>query len=269
MVDGVPVVRGVPLSLPVAVAPLPARARPWTSAEIRFRGRRLELLLVVRRSERDGVVAVAAQRPGRWGVSVCVHDDAADDMGSGREDSRYVQQEQTPIPIQETAMNSVEEVGLTDRCEPWTGSADSALRSGSSADGRRCQWHLRSVETAIPWLRRGLRGFLEGTDLPQNDLDDLILAACEAATNAVDHAQEPTEPFFDASIEIADGVVTVVIRDHGQWQQPTSDPYRGRGLEMMNILADTIVTPGANGTTVTIRNHHAVIEGLAEEGRAS
>jgi anti-sigma regulatory factor (Ser/Thr protein kinase) len=95
-----------------------------------------------------------------------------------------------------------------------------------------------------------------------------VLAACEAATNAVEHAQHPTEPFFDAFIEIDEGVVTIVIRDHGEWQQPTSDPYRGRGLAMMRVLADTTMSTCADSTTVTLRSHRAFIEGVAE-GRAS
>ena len=166
-------------------------------------------------------------------------------------------------------MSSIEEVGLSGRSDPSADSAVSAVRSGSSPDGRRCQWHLRSVESAIPWMRRGLRAFLVDTGLPDDDLEDLVLAACEAATNAVEHAQHPTEPFFDALIESDEGVVTIVIRDHGEWQQPTSDPYRGRGLAMMHVLADTAMSTCADGTTVTIRSHSPLIEGLADEGRAS
>ncbi len=167
-------------------------------------------------------------------------------------------------------MSSVGEIGRDGRYEPLADSTSSAVRSGSSPDGRRCQWHLRSVESAIPWMRRGLRAFLVDAGLSDDDLEDLVLAACEAATNAVEHAQQPTEPFFDACIGIADGVVTIVIRDHGEWQQPTSDPYRGRGLAMMRVLADTTVSTCADGTTVTLQNHRAGQGALLqEEGRAS
>jgi anti-sigma regulatory factor (Ser/Thr protein kinase) len=165
-------------------------------------------------------------------------------------------------------MSSIEEVGLSGRSDPSAGSAVSAVRSGSSPDGRRCQWHLRSVESAIPWMRQELRSFLVDTGLPDDNVEDLVLAACEAATNAVEHAQHPTEPFFEAFIEIGDGVVTIVIRDHGVWQQPTSDPYRGRGLAMMRVLADTTVSTCADGTTVTVRSRHARMEGVAGEERA-
>jgi anti-sigma regulatory factor (Ser/Thr protein kinase) len=166
-------------------------------------------------------------------------------------------------------MSSIEEVGLSGKSDPLADPAYSALGSGSSPEGRRCQWHLRSVESAIPWMRRGLRAFLVDTGLSDDDLEDLVLAACEAATNAVEHAQHPTEPFFDAFIEIDEEVVTIVIRDHGEWQQPTPDPHRGRGLAMMRVLADTTMSTCADGTTVTIRSRRPLIEAPADEGRAS
>ena len=167
-------------------------------------------------------------------------------------------------------MSGVEEVGRDATYEPVADSTGTAASSGLSPDGRRCEWRLRSVDSAIPWMRRGLRAFIADTDLSEDEREDLVLAACEAGTNAVEHAQQPTEPFFDVFIEIADGLVTIVVRDHGQWQQPTSDPYRGRGLAMMHVLADTTVTTRTHGTTVTLRNHRAGLGGLLEEeGRAS
>jgi anti-sigma regulatory factor (Ser/Thr protein kinase) len=167
-------------------------------------------------------------------------------------------------------MNGFEEVGRGVTYERVADSTGTAASAGWSPDRRRCEWRLRSVESAIPWMRRGLRAFLADWGLPDDDRDDLVLAACEAGTNAVEHAQQPTEPFFDVFIEVADGLVTIVIRDHGQWQQPTSNPYRGRGLAMMHVLADTTVTTRTHGTTVTLRNHRAVPSSLVEEeGRAS
>jgi anti-sigma regulatory factor (Ser/Thr protein kinase) len=166
-------------------------------------------------------------------------------------------------------MSSVEEVGRDWRCEPVADSTDTAAFSGSSPDGRRCEWRVRSVESAIPSMRRKLRAFMADSDLSENEREDLVLAACEAGTNAVEHAQQPMQPFFDVFIEIADGLVTIVVRDHGRWQQPTPDPYRGRGLAMMRLLADTIVTSRPHGTTVTMRNYRAETGALPEEGKAS
>ena len=83
---------------------------------------------------------------------------------------------------------------------------------------------------------------------------DLLLAVCEAASNAIEHARDPSEPFIDVLSEISDGRVTVVVRDHGQWSSAASGPHRGRGLQMMWLLADTTLAPSPRGTTVTIRS---------------
>jgi anti-sigma regulatory factor (Ser/Thr protein kinase) len=123
---------------------------------------------------------------------------------------------------------------------------------------------MRSV-TAMRWW---LRAFLGQARLSVEEIDDLVLAACEAATNAVEHAQRPRQPFFDVRTEIDDGAVTIVVQDHGLWRQPPSLGDRGRGLVLMHALADTTVTASPDGTTVTIRNHARNAE-RADEGRAS
>jgi anti-sigma regulatory factor (Ser/Thr protein kinase) len=115
-------------------------------------------------------------------------------------------------------------------------------------------WRFPSALTSVPQMRRGLRGLLSDSALSYDQTEDLLLAASEAANNAVEHAQQPTEPFFDVSTEVDDGRVTIVIQDYGGWQQPTALFHRGRGLAMMRALADTTVTPRSHGTTVTIQS---------------
>jgi anti-sigma regulatory factor (Ser/Thr protein kinase) len=103
-------------------------------------------------------------------------------------------------------------------------------------------------------LRRGLNDFLRGGPLSDDERYDLLLAVCEAASNAIEHAENPSEPFVDVLTEVSDAGVTIVVRDHGQWCDATPGTDRGRGLAMMWILADTTVAPGTHGTTVTIRS---------------
>jgi anti-sigma regulatory factor (Ser/Thr protein kinase) len=83
---------------------------------------------------------------------------------------------------------------------------------------------------------------------------DLLLAVCEAASNAVEHGRDPSKPFFDVLTEIGDDRVTVVVRDHGQWSDGRPGAHRGRGMAMMRMLADSRVVAGPQGTTVTIRS---------------
>jgi anti-anti-sigma factor len=50
-----------------------------------------------------------------------------------------------------------------------------------------------------------------------------------------------------------DGVLTLVVRDHGTWRPPDRDPGdRGRGLLIMRQLVDRVLLKGEAGTTVTL-----------------
>jgi anti-sigma regulatory factor (Ser/Thr protein kinase) len=135
---------------------------------------------------------------------------------------------------------------------------------------RRCEWRLYNVESSLPSLRRELRAFLSTSELSEDESYDLLLSVCEAASNAVEHAQGPPEPFFDVVAEVDGATVTVTVTDHGRWLPPAASAFRGRGLAMMHVLTDAAVTTGAGGTTVILRNLSALAGGEPElTGRAS
>ena len=118
---------------------------------------------------------------------------------------------------------------------------------------RRQELRFPSTGSSVRSVRSGLHTFLDGAGMPPDSLQDLMIAACEAATNAIEHAQHPTQPYFDAVFEVVDGFVTIVIQDHGQWRDGPIGPHRGRGLLMMHALTDTTVSTHPHGTIVTIR----------------
>jgi anti-sigma regulatory factor (Ser/Thr protein kinase) len=109
-------------------------------------------------------------------------------------------------------------------------------------------------------LRRGLNSFLEGSPLSGEELYDLLLATCEAASNAIEHAQNPSEPFIDVHSELDDGRVSVLVRDFGQWREAVAGTQRGRGLGMMQALAETSLVTRPHGTTVTLRSRSPGLE---------
>lgn len=136
-------------------------------------------------------------------------------------------------------------------------------RNGDS-DGRRRDWRLPTTERSVTVLRWGLATLLHETDLSEDERYDLLLAVCEAASNAIEHARDATEPFFDVLTQIGDAGVTVVVRDFGQWTDGPPGSHRGRGMAMMWMLADSTVVTSPQGTTVTIRSsprhcRHAVV----------
>ncbi|PWW22490.1 histidine kinase-like protein [Geodermatophilus normandii] len=115
-------------------------------------------------------------------------------------------------------------------------------------------WRFASRASSIPALRRRLQALLLDAGLDEDRVHDLVLAACEAATNAVEHAQDPLEPVVDVGVTLDDGAVEIAVRDHGQWKERTSSMDRGRGSMLMSAFADVTAVPGPAGTTVTIRS---------------
>jgi len=141
------------------------------------------------------------------------------------------------------------------RLPSWTGA--SGLSPAAHPDremGRRRAWRVHAVEGSLTALRRELSEFLRGATLSDDECYDLLLAACEATSNAVEHARDPSEPFVDVLTDIGDDRATIVVRDHGHWRHAAPGAHRGQGLAMMWALADTTIAPGPQGTTVTIRS---------------
>jgi anti-sigma regulatory factor (Ser/Thr protein kinase) len=130
--------------------------------------------------------------------------------------------------------------------------------AGASDDERVHVWRVPSNELSVRAMRHRLRSVLDDSDLADDALHDLFLAACEGASNAVEHAQDTTDPFVDVCVVLGLDGVTVVIRDHGRWREGPRSAHRGRGLAMMMALADTTVSAGSHGTTVTLRSPRSI-----------
>ena len=103
-----------------------------------------------------------------------------------------------------------------------------------------------------PLLRRILRRWLADQGAGARETDELILACAEAAANAIEHAYPPEPRPFRVEARYEDGNVTFVVRDWGRWRPPRGE-YRGRGLRLMEGLADSVhVERSDEGTTVTL-----------------
>jgi anti-sigma regulatory factor (Ser/Thr protein kinase) len=117
-------------------------------------------------------------------------------------------------------------------------------------------WRLPCASCSVRVLRHELRPFLDVTGLPGEELDDIVLAACEAAANAVDHAGT-TSGSFDVSVAMDGERICISVRDHGRWRDPVPGTGRGRGLLLMRSLSMLTVTATPGGTTVTLENRSA------------
>jgi anti-sigma regulatory factor (Ser/Thr protein kinase) len=125
------------------------------------------------------------------------------------------------------------------------------------ASGPAAEWRLPSAASSIPVLRRHLRAWLETTGIGEEQAYDLLLAACEAATNAIEHAQQPTQPYVDVTAALGDRHVRITVRDYGQWRQRVPSMDRGRGSTLMSAFGEITATPSPEGTTVVISSEPA------------
>ena len=125
-----------------------------------------------------------------------------------------------------------------------------SLQDAGSGPG--AEWRLPSDPSSIPGLRRRLRTWLVDAGVDEDQTYDLLLATCEAATNAIEHAQEPTEPYVVVCASVADGHVRISVRDYGQWRERVPSMDRGRGSTLMSAFGEIRATPSPEGTTVVI-----------------
>src|SRR5918912_3526323 len=110
--------------------------------------------------------------------------------------------------------------------------------------GRRRHWRLPATERSVTVLRRALDTFLAQADLSDDERYDLLLVACEAASNAIEHASNPTEPFFEVTAEIGHARITIVVCDHGQWRGAPPRAPPGAGLPREWCFAGTTAAAG-------------------------
>jgi anti-anti-sigma factor len=101
-------------------------------------------------------------------------------------------------------------------------------------------------------VRRSVRRWAEAAALSDELLDDLQLALGEAASNAVEHAyagRDEPGAFEYALHRLPDGGgVAVRVTDFGRWRPPPLDRgFRGRGLEIIDNLAQDLVVEHGDG----------------------
>lgn len=103
-------------------------------------------------------------------------------------------------------------------------------------------------------VRRTVRAWSALAALSDDCCADLQLLLCEAASNSVEHAYRGSEA-GEFAYEVrrrANGGVHVAVQDFGRWRPRPADPgYRGRGLALINNLAEDVsLDIGDAGTRV-------------------
>jgi anti-sigma regulatory factor (Ser/Thr protein kinase) len=96
---------------------------------------------------------------------------------------------------------------------------------------------------------------LEQFDALPAELFDITLAVSEACANAVEHAEHPSREAVGVEAELDAADLVFSVRDYGRWRDESlTGSDRGRGLEMMRSLVDSVeVASGADGTRTNLR----------------
>jgi anti-sigma regulatory factor (Ser/Thr protein kinase) len=111
---------------------------------------------------------------------------------------------------------------------------------------------LPADPSVLSSLRRSLGNFLHDRGVAEDDAFPIMVAAGEAAANAIEHAYGPGESTFHVEAWTEDDEICVLVRDTGSWRGPRSS-HRGRGIALMEALADRMeIVPGPAGTEVRL-----------------
>jgi anti-sigma regulatory factor (Ser/Thr protein kinase) len=106
---------------------------------------------------------------------------------------------------------------------------------------------------ALVRLRGELEGWLVAAGISRQKAFDAVAAASEAASNAIEHAQEPSQPFVDVEADRTGNVLKVTVRDYGHWRQPRFDSDRNHGLLLIDSLMTRVaIDRAAAGTTIAM-----------------
>jgi anti-sigma regulatory factor (Ser/Thr protein kinase) len=103
-------------------------------------------------------------------------------------------------------------------------------------------------------LRAHLRLWLTEQQVAEDEVLDILVAATEAFNNAVVHARQPRSIAVQVEATSNQGVVEIVVHDHGGWREDRSSAGAGLGLHLMYALMDTVdIQTADDGTTVRLQ----------------
>ncbi len=118
--------------------------------------------------------------------------------------------------------------------------------------GERFTLTLPAQPGELASMRALLRRWLGRADGTEEEVAEILIAAGEAATNAIEHGGNDV-PFEVAGVVDGDEV-DITVTDRGSWREKSPERGGGRGLALIRELMDEVeVTRAADGTTVRMK----------------
>jgi anti-sigma regulatory factor (Ser/Thr protein kinase) len=118
--------------------------------------------------------------------------------------------------------------------------------------GERFTLTLPAQPGELASMRALLRRWLGQADGTDEEVAEILIAAGEAATNAIEHGGNDA-PFEVAGVMDGDEV-DITVTDRGSWREKSPERGGGRGLALIRELMDEVeVTRAADGTSVRMK----------------
>ena len=120
------------------------------------------------------------------------------------------------------------------------------------APARPLELTLAAESTSLRTIRTQVAAWLEEGHVPAGDARDILLAAWEAATNAVEHGGREGGT-VSVSASIVGGRVRIEVSDEGGWQEPRERENRGLGLRVIrSLMTDVELDQSERGTRISM-----------------
>ncbi|HEU4797946.1 MAG TPA: SpoIIE family protein phosphatase [bacterium] len=142
----------------------------------------------------------------------------------------------------------------------------SLLPNGSAADDvalialfvapaleRPLELRLSAEPSELRTVRSTLARWMGDVEATSDETYDVVVAACEAVTNAIQHAYGPGPASILVRAALEGAAVVVTVRDWGRWYEHAAEGY---GLRLMRGLMDAVdVDTQGEGTKIRMTRH--------------
>ena len=130
----------------------------------------------------------------------------------------------------------------------------SASERVASAEPAAFRSILEGGPRSLSPTRRALHDWLQAAGADEDWIHEVLVAASEACTNALEHAYAGQVPgVVELQATMSAGSVEVVVADRGVWKEPMDRGNRGRGRDLMEHLMDrAVIESGPDGTVVRL-----------------
>jgi PAS domain S-box-containing protein len=104
-------------------------------------------------------------------------------------------------------------------------------------------------------VRRRLRAWIGRLSIDSLVGQDVLIAACEACANAIEHGYRGTPAgTVRLQVEVTGSDVLITVSDHGRWRPPSRARDRGHGLKLIRATMRQVqITASDLGTTIEMR----------------